>query len=192
MSTRERILDTALALFNDQGTPAVSTNHIAETAGISPGNLYYHFRNKEEIIRQLFERLFAATDVGFDLPAGETPTMDDLQAYVRTIYRILWEYRFAYRELVALLRNDTELKTRFLSVRQRGFEGFHQLFDAFVSVGILRAIESPQTIENLAEITWMITEFWLNSLELSGKTVDESQMERGVQLMMQVLEPHRK
>ena len=60
MSNRQRIIDAALMLFNDQGTGAVSTNHIADAAGISPGNLYYHFRNKEEIIRVLFERLFAA------------------------------------------------------------------------------------------------------------------------------------
>lgn len=192
MSTREKILNTALTLFNKDGTGLVSTNHIAEAAGISPGNLYYHFRNKEEIIRELFERLFVATDQGFDLPVGKTPTLADLRQYVRTIYKILWEYRFAYRELVALLRSDPELRTRFLSVRKRGFEGFHQLFDTFLSAGIVSTPETPKAIDNLAEICWLISEFWLNSLELSGKSVNKSQMERGVQLMMQVLKPYIK
>ena len=58
MSNRERIVDTALQLFNERGSATVSTNHIAAAARISPGNLYYHFRNKEEIVRALFERLF--------------------------------------------------------------------------------------------------------------------------------------
>jgi AcrR family transcriptional regulator len=192
MSTREKILTTALTLFNKQGTAAVSTNHIAEAAGISPGNLYYHFHNKEEIIRQLFERLYAANDQGFQLQVGRTPTLDDLQGFVRVNYKLLWHYRGLYRELPALLRNDAELKARFLSVRKRSFEDFHQLMNTFISAGVLRSPGNTEAVENLAQISWMITEFWLSSLEVSGKTVDESQMERGVQLMMQILEPYIK
>ena len=189
MSTRDKILDTALTLFNKEGTSSVSTNHIAEAAGISPGNLYYHFHNKEEIIRELFERLFAATDAGFALPAGKMPTLDDLQQYVRINYKILWNYRFVYRELAALLRNDPELKSNFAAYRKRSFEGFDQLFDAFVSSGVLSAVNDSEVRTNLAETIWLITEFWPNSLEIGGKPVNETQMERGVGLMMQVLEP---
>ena len=192
MSTREKILDTALTLFNKDGTAAVSTNHIAAAASISPGNLYYHFHNKEEIIRALFERLYAANDAGFELPAGKMPSLDDLQAFIRFNYKTLWEYRFVYRELVALLRNDPELKIRFFEVRQRGFEGFRHLVNAFAAAGMLQALETAEEIENLAQVIWIISEFWLNSLEISGKTVNESQMERGVDLMLQVLKPYIK
>lgn len=190
MTTREKILNTALTLFNKDGTSAVSTNHIAEAAGISPGNLYYHFRNKEEIIRELFERLSAANDAAFALPTDALPTLSDLQRMVKANYKILWQYRFAHRELVALLQADSELRARFLTARQRGFEGFNKLFHAFVTAGILRPPANNDAVSNLAEIIWMITEFWLNSLELGGKAVDESQMERGVQLMLLILEPY--
>lgn len=192
MSTRDKILDTALTLFNKNGIAAVSTNHIAAAAGISPGHLYYYYHNKEEIIRQLFERLYVANDRGFELPAGQTPTFDDLKRLVRVNYKLLWRYRGLYRELVALLRNDTELKARFLIVRKRGFEGFRQLLQVFIGAGVLRPPGNPQAIENIAELIWMVTEFWLNSLEISGRAVDELEMERGVQLMMQILQPYIK
>jgi len=192
MPTREKILDTALTLFNDEGTAAVSTNHIAEAASISPGNLYYHFHNKEEIIRGLFERLFVANDAAFRLSEDKLPTLNDLQTMVKTNYKILWQYRFAHRELAALLRADEELRTRFLSVRKRGFEGFGQLFQAFTQAGVFKTQSTPEEIQNLAEVCWLITEFWLNSLEVSGKTVNEAQMSHGVELMMQVLKPFTK
>ncbi len=56
MNTKDRIIDMALRLFNDMGTSAISTNHIAVALEMSPGNLYYHFHNKEEIIRAILKR----------------------------------------------------------------------------------------------------------------------------------------
>src|SRR5436309_12465650 len=104
--TRERIVDAAIWLFNESGTGPVSTNHIADALGISPGNLYYHFRNKEEIIRALFEQQFARWDELYTLPDDRMPTLADLQQLVRATFLTAGEYRFIYRELIALLRRD--------------------------------------------------------------------------------------
>ena len=57
MKTRDKIITTAINLFNLHGTKAVSTNHISKEMGISPGNLYYHFSNKNDIIRSIAKKL---------------------------------------------------------------------------------------------------------------------------------------
>jgi AcrR family transcriptional regulator len=190
MTTREKILDIALALFNKDGTAAVSTNHIAEAAGISPGNLYYHFHNKEEIIRELFQRLYAAWDVELQVSNPNAIQLDDINHIVETNYQIIWRYRFAYRELTALLRQDAELRTGFLAVRQRGFDGFRELLNAFAAAKIIRMPKDPQEIEELQEIIWLISEFWVNNLEMNGRKVNEAEMQRGVNLMLRVLKPY--
>ena len=56
-NTHQLITESAISLFNAETVAAVSTNHIAEAAGISPGNLYYHFGNREEIVRAIFETM---------------------------------------------------------------------------------------------------------------------------------------
>jgi AcrR family transcriptional regulator len=189
LKTPDRILASALRLFNEQGTAAVSTNHIAEALGMSPGNLYYHFRNKEEIIRALFEQQFARADALYQLPADRLPTLDNLKQLVQATFVMSWEFRFIYRELIALLRRDEQLQQRWVEVRARGFAGFGELVEIFVAAGVLRAPETPEALQRIAELCWLISEFWLASVEVSGQTVDTAQMEHGVALMLQVLEP---
>ena len=189
MKTRDRILATALRLFNESGTAPISTNHIADALGISPGNLYYHFRNKEEIIRALFEQQFARWDADYVFPDDRPPNLDDLQQMVRATFVTAWEYRFMYRELIALLRRDEQLHQRWIAIRARGFEGFHALVELFVAAGVLRPVPDPAAITRLAELIWLISEFWLASVEVSGKTIDATQMQHGVELMLQVLDP---
>jgi AcrR family transcriptional regulator len=189
VSTRDRILDAALALFNEAGTAAASTNHVAAAAAISPGNLYYHFRNKEAIIRDLFERLFARWDAAFALPDDRPLATADLLRLVRANFAVMWDYRFAYRELIPLIRRDELLRDRWLAVRRRGYAGFRALVAVFVAAGVLRAPADPDAVERLADLCWLISEFWLASLEVSGLPVNADQLERGVALMLQVLAP---
>jgi AcrR family transcriptional regulator len=189
MSNRQRIIETALSLFNDQGTGAVSTNHIADAADISPGNLYYHFNNKEDIIRALFERLFAAWDKAFQLPTGKVPSLDDLEAMITAHYQIIWEYRFAYREMAVLLSNDPELNKRYLDVRQRGYKGFAALIDAYVASGVLSPPVNSQDLADLTELCWIISEQWPLNLELSGRPFDVDGIMEGARLMRFILRP---
>jgi AcrR family transcriptional regulator len=188
VTTRDRILDAALALFNEHGAAPVSTNHIAAALGISPGNLYYHFRNKEAIVRDLFERLYARWDAAFALPDDRPPTMADLVRLVRANYAVMWEYRFVYRELIPLIRRDETLRERWLVVRRRGYAGFHALVGIFVAAGVLRAPADATAVDRLADLCWLLSEFWLPSLEAGGLPVDGAQLERAVGLMLHVLD----
>ena len=190
MGTKERILEAAVGLFNERGTAAVSTNHVAREAGISPGNLYYHFRNKEEIIRAIFGRMMAAWEATFELPLDRAPTLVDLRGMLEETYSVLWEYRFFYREFVALLRRDPELGRRYREVRGRGLANTGFLLESFVAGGVLREPGDPAVVPQLADLFWLIVEFWLPFVEMGEETVGPERAREGVGLMMRVLEPY--
>ncbi len=189
MNTHARILETALRLFNEAGTAAVSTNHIAEALGISPGNLYYHFRNKEAIIRALFEQQFERWDRMYAFPNDRSPTLADLRGLARAAFETNWEYRFIYRELIALLRRDDQLRERWVTVRAQGFAGFRELIKQFVAAGVLRAPDDDAVVTRLAELIWLISEFWLANVEAHGEPVGAEQIDHGTALILQALAP---
>jgi AcrR family transcriptional regulator len=188
VSTKEKILDTALALFNQDGATEVTTNHIAAALGISPGNLYYHYKNKEEIIRALFERIDRAWDELFTPPTDRAPTLKDLEGLLETNFALLWEYRFFYRDLMGLLRRDPQLQVSYRRQRQRGLEGTRELVAYFAESGVLIRLK-PQEIDALARIAYMISDFWLPSLELGDEPITPERFGQGVALLRAVLEP---
>ena len=98
--TRERILETSLALFNRHGEPHITTAHIADEMNISPGNLYYHFRNKDDIIGELYAALRGAACCRCSrVPTTRTPDVEDLWFLLHLLFERMWEYRFLYRDL---------------------------------------------------------------------------------------------
>jgi AcrR family transcriptional regulator len=179
-----------LELFNEQGTAAVSTNHIAAAIEISPGNLYYHFRNKEDIIASLFDRLFAAWSETYQLPPDQAPGLADLEALIAGNYRLIWAYRFAYREMAVLLHNAPDLHARYQELRRQGYKGFAQLIEAFAAAGVLTRPKSAQEMHVLTELCWMISEQWPVNLELSGRAFDAVGIQEGVALMWHVFRPY--
>lgn len=113
INTRERIVQNSLELFNQQGERSVSTNHIAAHMEISPGNLYYHFANKQEIIAVLFTQYEEQVDSFLRPPEGRMATVEDKRFYLKELLAAMWNYRFLHRDLEHLLDSDQELASRY-------------------------------------------------------------------------------
>ena len=113
--TAERILDVTLELFNRFGEPNVSTTVISAELGISPGNLYYHYPAKDELINSLYGRFEAA--LGPLLRAAEdVRNVEDAWLVVHMLFEHIWNYRVLYRDLNDLLSKNRHLELRFQQV----------------------------------------------------------------------------
>jgi AcrR family transcriptional regulator len=162
LKTRERIIQASLELFNAQGERSVSTNHIAANLGISPGNLYYHFRNKQAIIAELFAQYETHVDGFLRRPQGRALTVADKTFYLEALLAAMWHYRFLHRDLEHLLDSDPQLAGRYRLFAQRCLQGAQDIYQGFVEAGIL--LMKPAQIEALTLNSWIIMTSWVRFL----------------------------
>ena len=158
--TRARILEAGLSLFNTRGEAHVTTGMIAESLGMSPGNLYYHFRNKDQVVEELFARFEARIDVEPATAPGAAEAMEDLWLYLHLMLEGIWDYRFLYRNLDDLLARNRRLRERFNRILDRKHAAIVALCEGLEAAGALRA--SPGEIRALARNVLVVATYWLN------------------------------
>jgi AcrR family transcriptional regulator len=181
MKTRERIIQASLELFNLQGERNVTTNHIAAHLAISPGNLYYYFRNKQAIIAELFNQYEQQVDTFLRPPEGRAMTVEDKTFYLEALLAAMWHYRFLHRDLEHLLETDAGLATQYQHFAQRSMGRAQAIYQGFVDAGIL--VMGERQIEALTLNSWIVMTSWVRFLCTSrGDPGDLSQemLRRGI------------
>ncbi len=111
--TKTKILATALGLFNNEGESQVSAVDVASVMGISPGNLYYHYKGKDEIISALFEDFEEEIRMVLSSPISEPLSLRDNWVYLYIVFEEIYDFRFFYRNMSELLTRIPELRARF-------------------------------------------------------------------------------
>lgn len=177
--TPDRVLDAALELFNAHGTAAVSTNRIAERAGLSPGNLYYWFANKAEVVRALHAR-YAAEHLAVwqGAPSGASgsaapPSPADLEARIAAGAAVTARHAFLARELLALVHADPDLAADYRELRAARLALFGAIADAWRAAGLLRdpagAVPDDAQLAAVVEALWVVSEAWYPFAALDGE-----------------------
>jgi AcrR family transcriptional regulator len=175
-------------VFNEHGTAAVSLNSLAEALGISTGNLQYHYRSKEEIIRAILEVMFKDWNTFYQEMDTKSFTMDTLRRILRINFDLVWKYRFFYRELNALLRNDAILAKRY-AVIQEGRLAEQEMLTKQMATSRGRSI-SGRELRNMVLVGWVLSNSWLSYVESTGRPVDERAMEDAVEILVQFYKPY--
>lgn len=164
MKTRDKILLSSLELFNERGERNVTTNHIAAHLAISPGNLYYHFRNKSDIIYEIFLEYEKLVDFYLDIPENRPITLDDLTFYLESVFDGLWSYRFFHRDLEYLLDSDRRLREDYREFTNRCLAAINRIFEKLAEADII--YPQPEDLRSAMSLNvWLIITNWMAYLK---------------------------
>lgn len=155
---RAEILRTARRLFGEHGIAAVATNRIADEAGISPGNLYYWFGSKADIVRALYEEWSERMRLPVEQAASPADAL-----------RMLWQRTteppqpdpddaYFLRDLFTLLHADPVLAATYRDTYRERRDQAIELVERVVAAGLARAPEPPTQTRDLVGLLWLVTE----------------------------------
>jgi AcrR family transcriptional regulator len=191
MKTRDKIIQASIELFNEQGERNVTTNHIAAHLGISPGNLYYHFRNKEDIILSIYEEyarnLLLET---FPQVSPDIKPLDAIILYMDAVFQALMKFRFFYANLPVLLAKNPLLHEKYVEVQD--------LISSRVSEMLISLREADmmefedEELPDIVSILRLINTFWLSFHQTQNKNteINDSVFYDGVLKILVMIRPY--
>jgi len=157
--TAERILEVSLDLFNRFGEPNVSTTLISAELGISPGNLYYHYPAKDDLINTLFSRFETALN-DLLLAADAVENVEDAWLFFHMLFELIWQYRFLYRDLNDLLSKNRRLETHFQAVLKNKGLAVRALLDGLSRGGAVRI--TGDEVHPVSTTMVVVLSYWLS------------------------------
>ncbi len=190
MKTRDKIIHASLALFNEHGERDITTNHIASHLGISPGNLYYHFRNKEDIIRSIFALYEQAVTSRFLPYEDQKVDINLLTGYFDSLFSILWQFRFIYANLVSILNRDSTLCEQYNEINDQVLGRACNILRQLKQDNVL-AIDDAE-IPLFADSIRVISCFWIsNCLTLSQtQSITKTSIYEGILRVLLMFKAH--
>ena len=190
MKTRERIVHVSLELFNREGEPNVTSVDIANELDISPGNLYYHFKGKEELVGELFARFYEQFNVILRAPVQNPLRLEDNWFYLVVVFEHIHAYRFLDRNVSLLLQRYEHIRRPFRRLLHMKQDAARAICVQLREAGIMDI--DDERIALLARSIALTITYWLNFDNLMGDRPgdDEGIIDDGVLQVLSLVAPH--
>jgi AcrR family transcriptional regulator len=190
MRTRDKIIQTSIELFNEHGERQITTNHIAAHLGISPGNLYYHFRNKNDIIHNIFDEYKQQLENSFVPIDAVQDTISLLRQSLDSMFDLMWRFNFFYSNLPDILARDLELQNSYLGVQTRLVERMVKSVTVLRDKGALN-IDLADITDFVHTLKLTVT-FWISYLKTlqPNSKIEKPMVYRGVLTVLLMFKPY--
>ena len=158
--------------------------------GISPGNLYYHFRSKNDIIRSISDNFSNELGSVFKIQLDTIADFSsNLTSLFNRFFKIQQSYQFLFLEGVHLTKQDHILLDNYTKLRSLIKKGYHELLSNLVKIKIIKK-QSLNIIDDLLDAQWIIMWYWMNHTILDRNIYDDFQIQKGIKLSFSIIKPH--
>ncbi|MBA6295929.1 TetR/AcrR family transcriptional regulator [Colwellia sp. MB02u-9] len=191
MKTRDKIIQASIVLFNEQGERNVTTNHIAADLGISPGNLYYHFRNKEDIILSIYEEY--ARNLLIETMPEVNPDVKPLDAiilYMDVVFLAMMKFRFFYSNLPVLLAKNPLLHDKYVEVQGFIAQRVSELLLSLRNANMMDFLD--EDLPDIVSILRLVNTFWLSFYQTQNNDneMNDAVFYQGVLKILVIIQPY--
>jgi len=191
MKRRDVILEVSLRLFNEEGEANLSAVDISNELDISPGNLYYHFKGKEEIVSALYQQF----ETGIVLLLKDTKeagdTLEEHWLHLYVVLEYIYHYRFFFRNITDLLQKYTGIDHRFRRLVEQQYQSIHTMLKNLLDDGVLATGDTELRIDQLADNMMLIYTHWFEFQNLRKRQLDQHNfIQSAILQIMTLLAPH--
>lgn len=190
MTTKEKILEAALYLFNNEGTDKITTRHIAAHVKISHGNLTYHYPKKEDIIIKLYKNLVEELDREFQKLQHQDFSLETLFLSTRITFSTQYKYKFILMEMVSIMRRINFIKLHFQALFERRKEQFTFIISLLIDKKLLKKELFPGQYASLIRQFYIVGDFWLSEAEILYNIEEKSKISLFVRTANDMILPY--
>lgn len=167
MTTKDKIIQASIKLFNKYGISEVSLRQIAEDIDISHGNLAYHYKNKRHIIDEIYTRMEKEMDEAV-FPGGDLSLQHVHHLYQR-ISRFQKRHRFFYMDMLEITRRYPKIIERYRDTISLRSQQYIQLINHLIKKGLVKEEPEPGFYRSLFHSIWVMSTFWLQHKKILGE-----------------------
>lgn len=165
LNTKKKILDEAIKQFNKKGILNITGRHIALDIGISYGNLYYHYNNKEALLLAIYKQMRNEMTSSYQSRSHDTNIFEHFFNLLLFLEQFQYKYRFFNQEVLEIVRNYPKISKLLKKTLELRKNQVQEIFNELIEEGFL--VEKPsETYERLQHTIRIITTFWLSKQEV--------------------------
>lgn len=189
--TKERILNTSLALFNQEGLANVTLRKIAKYLAMSQGNLNYHYKKRVNLIEALYFRFAEAVDEKIaEVIYREDPNWDYLKVYIAELIGIFYDSRFIFLDFSYVMRDYPDIRDHYMSILKKREDEFPSLFKILAGMDVLREEAFPGQFLQLYKRIQILNDFFLSHAEIRNELDRRTVAENYVEMIATELYPY--